>query len=400
MERSDEGRTRRRFLEFLAASPLLAAGGAYAQPPLIKTAGEALNVYELQAVAERTVPPAHYGYLQTGVHDDRTVAANTQGFARWGVRARRLTGVSRPDLTTRLFGETLASPVLLCPIGSQRAFHPDGERAVARAAKVRGALQVLSTVSSTSVAEVARERAGPLWFQVYPTDDFAVTTALVRRAEAAGARAIVLTLDLLDGGARRETMVRLARGDTRPCASCHGELTPRGTGSYLRRPNFEGIDTAQVRSLQATLTWDYVSRVRDVTNRPVLVKGIMSADDAKLAVRRGASGVIVSNHGGRAEESLVPTVEVLPEVVAAVGGRVPVIVDGGVRRGSDVFKALALGARAVGLGRPYVWGLGAFGQEGVETAMRLIDEELTQTMLQAGAPRSASLSRANVQRLA
>ena len=137
-----------------------------------------------------------------------------------------------------------------------------------------------------------------------------------------------------------------------------------------------------------------------MTRKPVLVKGIMAAEDAELALRHGASGIIVSNHGGRAEESLVPTVEVLPEVVAAVGGRAPVIVDGGVRRGSDVFKALALGATAVGIGRPYVWGLGAFGQEGVETAMRLLDEELTQTMLQAGAPRSAGLGKANVQRLA
>ena len=271
----EDERSRRRFLQFLAASPLLAAGGAWAQGSVapIRSADEALNVFELQAAAERSVPPAHYGYLQTGVHGDETVAANSAGFRKWGVRARRLSGVGKVDLTTRVLGETLASPVLLCPVGSQRAFHPDGELAAARAAKARGALQVLSTVSSTGVGEVAKARSGPLWFQVYPTDDFAVTQALVRNAEAAGAGAIVLTLDLLDGGARRETMVRLARGDTRPCASCHGELTPRGTGSYLRRPNFEGIDTARVRSLQATLTWDYVSRIRDLTKRPVLVKG-------------------------------------------------------------------------------------------------------------------------------
>jgi 4-hydroxymandelate oxidase len=154
-----------------------------------------------------------------------------------------------------------------------------------------------------------------------------------------------------------------------------------------------------VRALNTSFGWDYVSRIRDITKKPVLVKGIMAGEDARLALRHGAAGVIVSNHGGRAEESLVPCVEVLPEVVAAVGGRAPVIVDGGVRRGSDVFKALALGATAVGIGRPYIWGLGAFGQEGVETAMRLIDDELTQTLLQAGAPRSAALSRANVQRL-
>lgn len=391
---------RRRFLRFLAASPLLAAGGAAAQPGAIQTAREALSVHELQSVAERNIPPAHYGYLMTGVFDDGTMAANTRGFSKWGVRARRLSGVSKVDLSMRLFGETYASPVLLCPVGSQRAFHPDGERAVARAAKARSALQVLSTVASTSIGDVARERAGPVWFQVYPTDDFAVTQALVRKADAAGATAIVLTLDLLDGGGRRETMARLARNDSRQCAACHGDRGPRSAQSYLLRPNFQGIDTSRVKALNTSLTWDYIGRIREVTRKPVLVKGIMAAEDAELALRHGASGIIVSNHGGRAEESLVPTVEVLPEVVAAVRGRAPVIVDGGVRRGSDVFKALALGATAVGIGRPYVWGLGAFGQEGVETAMRLLDEELTQTMLQAGTPRSAGLGKANVQRLA
>jgi (S)-2-hydroxy-acid oxidase len=154
-----------------------------------------------------------------------------------------------------------------------------------------------------------------------------------------------------------------------------------------------------VKTLNAALGWDYVSRIREVTKKPVLVKGIMTREDARLALGRGASGIIVSNHGGRAEESLVPTLEVLPEVVAAVGGKAPVIVDGGVRRGSDVFKALALGADAVGIGRPYIWGLGAFGQPGVEAAMRLLDEELASAMGQAGIGRLDQIGKASVQRL-
>ena len=155
-----------------------------------------------------------------------------------------------------------------------------------------------------------------------------------------------------------------------------------------------------MRNLQATLTWDYVSRIREVTKKPVLVKGIMTGEDAKAALGRGASGIIVSNHGGRAEESLVPTLEALPEVVAAVGSKAPVIVDGGIRRGTDVYKALALGADMVGIGRPYIWGLGAFGQAGVEAAMGLIDQELSEAMRQTGVARLTDIGKANIQRLA
>jgi len=396
---TQQDHARRRFLQYLAASPLLAAGGfARAQDalPLITSAGQALNVFELQAVAAKNIPPAHYGYLMTGVLDDRTLAANITAYSHWGLKARRLAGVEKPDLSVRLFGETWGSPVLLCPLGSQRAFHPDGELGVARAAKARSALQVLSTVASTGVADVVAARGGPIWFQVYPTDDFEVTKALVRKADAAGASAIVLTLDLLDGGMRRETMLRLARQDARECVACHGPGGPRSAMANLRKPNFEGIDTSKVRDLQHSYTWDYVSRLREVTKKPLLVKGIMTGEDAKLALARGVNGVVVSNHGGRAEESLVATLDVLPEVVAAVGGKAPVIVDGGIRRGPDVFKALALGATAVGIGRPYIWGLGAFGQPGVEAAMRLIDEELAQSMRQCGVARVADIRRTSL----
>jgi 4-hydroxymandelate oxidase len=392
---------RRRFLQFLAASPLL-TGGAMAQekPALITAAGQALSVFELEAVAETKVPPAHWGYLMTGVLDDRTRDANAAAYGKWGMRARRLVSAGKPDLSVRLLGETWASPVLLCPLGSQRAFHPDGELASARAAKARGALQVLSTVASTGVADVVRERAGPIWFQVYPTDDLEVAKGLVRKADAAGASAIVLTLDLLDGPGRRETLQRLMRADTRQCAACH--TTPRGPGPMesMRRPNFAGLDISRVRTSQGALTWDYVSRMREATKKPVLVKGIMTGEDAKIALGRGVSGIWVSNHGGRAEESLVPTLDALAEVRAAVGPKVPVIVDGGIRRGVDVYKARALGADMVGIGRPYIWGLGAFGQAGVEAAMRLIDEELDQAMRETGVARLADIKRANLQRLA
>lgn len=393
---------RRRFLAWLAASPILAApaaGGAQDRPALITAANQALNVFELQAVAETKIPPAHYGYLMTGVLGDRTVVANSTAYDHWGLRARRLVDVSKVDLSVKLFGQTWASPVALCPLGSQRAFHPDGELGSARAAKSRSALQMLSTVSSTGIEDVIAARGGPVWFQVYPTDDIEVAKGLVRRADKAGAGAIVLTLDLLDGGMRRETMQRLARGDTRQCSTCHGTPAEQATQN-LRRPMYQGLDMSHVRSFaNPAYTWDYVSRIREATRSPVLVKGIMDAEDARIALKRGCDGIIVSNHGGRAEESLVPTLEVLPGVLKAVGGKAPVIVDGGIRRGSDVFKALALGATAVGIGRPYIWGLGAFGQPGVETAMRLIDEELTQSMRQCGVTRIADIGMGNVRKL-
>lgn len=392
---------RRRFLAFLAASPMLAAPAAAENgPALITSASQALNVFELQAVAAKAIPPAHYGYLMTGVLDDKTVAINSQAYSRWGLRARRLVDVSRVDLNCAILGETWASPVILSPLGSQRAFHPDGELASARAASRRSALQVLSTVSSTSIEDVIKARGGPVWYQVYPTNDFDVTKAIVRRADVAGASAIVLTLDLLAGGMRRETMQRLAREDTRECSACHGPAELRAR-QFTTRPMFQGLDMSRaIGANNPTLTWDYISRIRDVTKKPVLVKGIMTGEDAALALRNGAQGIVVSNHGGRSEDSFIPTLDVLGEVSRAVRGKAPIIVDGGIRRGSDVFKALALGADAVGIGRPYIWGLGAFGQDGVETAMRLIDEELRQTMQQAGVTRLADIRATSLQRVA
>ncbi len=391
---------RRRFLAWLAASPVLASP-AFGQetPRLIGSPGEALNIFELQAVAATKIPPAHYGYLMTGVLDDRTIAANVGAYSHWGLNARRLIDVSKVDLSVSLFGKTYASPVALCPLGSQRAFHPDGELGSARAAKARGALQMLSTVASTPIEDVTAARGAPVWFQVYPTDQVEVAKGLVRRADKAGAGAIVLTLDLLDGGMRRETMQRLAREDTRQCETCHGPPAMRATQN-LRRPMYQGLDMSKVGSFSSTaFTWDYVSRIRETTKTPILVKGIMDAQDAATALKRGCDGIIVSNHGGRAEESLVPTLTVLPEIVKAVGGKAPVIIDGGIRRGSDVFKALALGATAVGIGRPYIWGLGAFGQAGVEAAMRLLDEELTQSMRQCGVTRLGDITGARIRPL-
>jgi 4-hydroxymandelate oxidase len=300
--------------------------------------------------------------------------------------------VSMIDPSITLFGAKFNSPVVMCPIGSAGAFHPDGEVAAARAAQAKNQLQILSTQASKSVEDVAKARSGPLWYQLYTTNDFAITTKLVKRAEAAGCAAVAVTVDL-PAGRNTVTATRLARQDTRTCAACHDDATgdrmnPRAnTGtltSTFKKPMFAGVNPDGVTLTSATLTWDFVKRVRDVTKMKVLIKGLESGEDASLAIQNGADGIIVSNHGGRATETGRGTIESVAEVAQAVRGRVPVLIDGGVRRGTDVFKALALGANAVGVGRPYIWGLAAFGQAGVERVLDILNAELRLAMIGCG----------------
>ena len=382
---------RRNFLRFLAASPLLAGlpplGQALAQTTspqgldnLIGSAAEGLDVFDFEPVAHRNIPPAHWGYLQTAVDGEETLKANREAYARYQLRTRRMVDVSKLDMSVDLFGTTYASPIFLCPLGAQKAFHPDGEVGAARAAKARNQLQVLSTVASIPIEEVVAARGAPIWFQLYTTTSLEISIKLVKRAEAAGCPVMMVTVDL-PAGRNTETGMRLLRTDTRTCTSCHA-----ATGSENRlRPMFSGIDMTDVGVQSPSITWDFIKRMKDATRMKVLVKGLESGADAALAVKSGADGIVVSNHGGRATETGRGTLEALPEVVAAVKGKVPVLVDGGVRRGTDALKALALGATAVGIGRPYVWGLGAFGQPGVERVLGLLNNELRLAMVGVGA---------------
>ena len=394
--------SRRRFLEFLAASPLLAGTrfdldrfqqqqGSADPDHLIASAAEALNVFDFEPVARKKIPQAHWGYLSTGTDDDGTIRANREGYAKWDLRARRLVDVSKLDTSVSLIGTKWDTPIFLCPLSSQRAFHAEGELASARAAKAKGHLQILSTVATTSIEDVIAARGAPVWFQLYHRPDWNETKQMLKRAAAAGAPAVVFTVDLI-GGSNRETMIRMGREDTRTCTNCHlgGAPMPglRGgaaPGTDVRRKPMLADLVAGPKAMDVgTPTWDYIKRIRAATPMKVFIKGIVTREDAELAVQNGASGVIVSNHGGRAENSTRATIASLPEVVAGARGRIPVLVDGGVRRGTDVFKALALGATAVGIGRPYIWGLGAFGQEGVEAVLTILRRELEIVMKQAG----------------
>jgi len=371
----------------MAETPAPAAG-------LITSAEQALDVMEFETVARNVLPPAHFGYLATGVDDDVTVGINHEAYSHLEIRSRRLVDVSKLDTSVQLFGTTWETPIFMCPVGSMKAFHPEGEVAAAKAARSRHHLQILSTVASSSVEEVTAARRAPVWQQLYPTNDWNVTRAIIKRAEAAGSPVLVLTTDIHVNSSNRETIYRARRVDNRDCSVCH----EKGTAGYLHQSQmFDGMDIAKVTGLyDPSLTWDFVKRLKDATKMKLILKGIVTREDAQLAVEHGADGIVVSNHGGRAEESLRPTIECLPEIVDAVKGKVPVLIDGGIRRGTDVFKALAMGATAVGIGRPYAWGLAAFGQPGVEAVLAIMRRELETIMRQAGTPSVAGITKAFV----
>ncbi|MBI2948919.1 MAG: alpha-hydroxy-acid oxidizing protein [Verrucomicrobia bacterium] len=389
--------SRRKFLRFLAGSPLLApiasrlllSDGGDAEVRAADTVAmieqaiaspeAALNVFEFEAAAKAKLPPAHWGYLSTGVEDDATLRANRTAFSKYHLRPRRLIDVRKIDQSTRLFGLDVKTPILLAPVGSQKAFHDDGETAVARAAREQRHQMILSTQTTTSVEDVNAAHGSPVWYQLYPTSSWEVTKGLIKRVQAAGCPVVMVTVDQLSFRST-ETFQRIRRTDDRDCAECH---SPRVFGRH--KPMYQGLNTAGVTSnLFAGLTWEFVDRLRKETTLKIVLKGIVTREDAQLSVEHGVDGLLVSNHGGRAEESGWGTLDSLPEVVEAVAGKIPVLIDGGIRRGTDVFKALALGARAVCIGRPYVWGLSAFGQAGVEKVLNLLRLELEFAMKHAG----------------
>jgi len=384
--------SRRQFLRFLAGSPLLAYAGTAATFPdsEIVAPSEALNVFDLEEFARKSLPPAHFGFLSTGVDDEVTLRANREGFLKFKIRSRRLVDTRQIDMRVQLFGREWPTPIVLAPVASQRAFHEDGELASARAARTRKHLQILSTNTTVSVEDVTAAIGAPVWYQLYPTAKWSVTQGLVKRAQAAGCPVVALTLDQATAGSR-ETLARARRRDERVCTDCHSR-TP-GAG-FMRKPMYRDLDTAGLSgSSTPHLTWEFVDRLKDITTMKVVLKGIVTEEDARLAVEHGVDGVIVSNHGGRGEESGRSTIESLSEVVDAIGGKIPVLIDSGFRRGTDIFKALALGATGICIGRPYLWGLAAFGQPGVERTLELLTKELEMAMRMNGAPTIASITR-------
>jgi 4-hydroxymandelate oxidase len=378
----------------LPAWPWFASTAAAADAPAM-TVDQVLNLMEFEALAHAALPPAHFAYLATGVDDDRTVGLNHEAFSHIEIRSRRFVDVSRLDTSVRVLGTAWTSPIYLSAVSGMRAFHAEGEAAVARAAATRSTQMMLSTGSSVPLESVREARGAPVWQQLYATDDWRVTEGLVRRAEAAGCPAIVLTVDT-NNPRNTETLTRGMRADTRLCTACHID---NSHDMVHRAPLFQGLDVSRVHEISPTnLTWEFLDRLRALVRGKLLVKGIVAGEDAALALRHGIDGIVVSNHGGRAEETLRPSIECLPEVAAAVSGRIPVFLDGGIRRGTDVFKALALGASGVGIGRPQAWGLAAFGQPGVEAVLDILNRELKLIMRQAGTPSIAAIDAGHIVR--
>lgn len=393
---------RRNLIKFLLASPFMTpyltsciSSSEESRPSntekkalsdLIESATEARNVFDFQLVAKSKLPPAHYGYISTGVLDDRTLFANDKAFQHRSLRMRRLMGDLKVDMSTSILGEQWQTPLFICPCGSQKAFHPEGELATAGAARTKGHQMLLSTVSTTGVEDVNKAKGSPVWYQLYPSNHWEDTVSIVKRVEKAGCEVLVLTVDL-DFADRRESLEKMIRLDDRDCSSCHGNTE---SDQMVRKPMVNNL--SKPYSFHAGMDWNFVKQLRDTTDMKIIIKGIVAAEDAILAHQAGADGIIVSNHGGRATDSGLASLDCLPEVVKAVDGKIPVMVDGGVRRGADILKALALGASAVGIGRPYLWGLGAFGQEGVETVLELLIAEFELAMKQTGTSSIAQIN--------
>lgn len=394
---------RREFLRFLAASPYVAACGGIAaflpQEGLAQTSpantgvitspAAALDVFDFEETARRKVQQGHWAYVESGVDGDETLRANREGFQHVQLRPRRLRDATHVDMRVTLFGQAYDSPIFLCPTASQKILHPSGELGVAAAAKARNTLQMLSTETSTPVEDVNKMRGQPVWFQLYAPTSWDACQKILERVEAAGCSILLLTVDN-NTGRFSETYLRDRPKDLTQCAACHqGE--PGSTAS--ERVMYDGIDMKGVGMLNPALDWTWADRIRKFWKGKFIIKGIDTHEDARLAIEHGLDAIHVSNHGGRATETLRSTIEALPEIVAEVKGRVPVFVDSGFRRGTDVFKALALGATAVGVGRPYLWGLGSFGQAGVDRVIEILQGELKLAMGNCGTPTLADINR-------
>jgi 4-hydroxymandelate oxidase len=409
----DPSTSRRHFLKFLAASPFACsslkafAGEVPSRLPdpmqwaprdldyLIGSPKEALNVFDFESVMKKNVPPAHFGYMASGIDDEVTLRANREAFLKFQLRPRRLVDVSKVDMSTEILGVKYASPIIIAPTGGHKAYHPDGETAVAKAAKGGDHLMILSTQTSTSIEDVTAARGRPIWYQLYATNKFEVAKDHVQRAERAGALAVAVTVDR-NGGRNQETLFRLQRTDTRQCSSCHDNSSLAASAAI--HPMYDGVDLSGLRNIQSSaMTWDYIKRLRDVTKMKMVLKGIQAWEDAKIAADAGIDAIIVSNHGGRADEAGRGTIDMLPEIIEA-SGSMPVLIDSGFRRGTDIVKALCMGAQGVAVGRPYLWGLGAFGQPGVERVLELLRVELYAAMQQVGAPDIKHLVPAMVRR--
>ncbi len=371
----------------------LAQGPAAAQPGPVRDSNSAgrktepVNVADFQELAKAALPPATYDYITTGSTDEITLRDNVAAFQRLRLLPPLLTGVADVDTSTTVLKQPIALPILLAPVAGQSLYHPQGALASARAAAAAKTIMGVSSSVGHSVEEIAAASSGPKWFQLYMPKDRAVAKRLVERAERSGFKAIVLTVDL---GERKDADKR------------NRFALPENTlRKHLRDIGFDISDRMTYTQMMAfndqawdlTMSWKEFDWLRSITKLPLLIKGVLRADDAKRAVAIGLDGIIVSNHGGRRLDGVPASIDQLPAIVEAVNGRAEILVDSGIRRGTDVLKAIALGAKAALIGRPYVWALAADGEAGVSKVLELLREELVSAMLATGSPTIAGIKR-------
>lgn len=352
-----------------------------------------INVFDLEAIARERIPKEAWDYYASGAEDEVTLRQNRAAFERLSIAYRVMVDVSRRDTATSVLGHPVAMPVITAPTAFHRLACPDGELATARAAGAAGTIMILSTLSNTPVEDVVAAASGPVWFQLYIYKDRKASEGVVRRAEAAGCQALVLTVDAPLLG-RRERDIR--NRFRLPLGLAVANMLPEGYGEVPPAAADSGLAAYFATLLDPALTWGDVAWLRSITHLPVLVKGIVRPDDALRAAEAGAAGIVVSNHGGRQLDTSPATIDVLPEIADALSSHglpVELLMDGGVRRGTDVLKALALGARAVLVGRPILWGLGADGEAGAAQVLRMLHDEFDLAMALAGATTVAEITR-------
>lgn len=335
------------------------------------------NIFDLQEKAKQTLEKNSFDYLAGGADDERTLNRNITAFRHFQIRPRRLVDVRNIDTTVHFFGKKYESPIVLAPVGLQGLFHPEAEIASAKAAAQAKHLMMTSTVSTRSYDEICAAVESPPWFQLYPTSNRTTTKMLLDKATRNGCEVLVLTVDVPVAG-NREKHIGVLTG-TMSSKNTLGNF-PEGNADFA-----------------ADLTWNFIAWLRENITMKILIKGIMTAEDAVLCLQHGADGIIISNHGGRQLESDLSTIEILEEVVEVIQKKIPVMLDGGIRRGSDIFKALAMGADAVCIGRPYIYGLAAEGQKGVEKVLEILQTELVRNMQIAGVTSLANITPTFVQ---
>ena len=349
---------------------------------------EPVNVSDVRLLAEAKLPKATYDYISTGSADEITLRENIAAFQRMKVLPPLLTGVSEPDLSTTVLGQKISLPIMLAPVAAQRMYHREGALAAARAAESAGTLFGVSSSASNSVEEIAQVSKGPKWYQLYVPKDRTVAKKLVQRVERAGYQAIIVTVDLgewKDADRRNRFML--------PKEMLVKHLQDTGFQQVSNKMSYEDVIAFNAQAWDVSLSWDFFKWLRSITDLPVLLKGVLRKDDAEKAVSMGLDGIIVSNHGGRRLDGMPASIDMLPEIAETVGDRAEIYMDGGIRRGTDVLKALALGAKAVLIGRPYAWGLGADGEAGVRKVIELLRAELLNAMIAGGCAKVSDVNR-------